>query len=71
MTTTKQDISDNNANPYEGGILKNFNGTLEASTVGSILADHSITISDYLDDLGLNQIPEKTNAVELNTWLGY
>lgn len=69
MTTTNQQF--NETNPYEGGILKNFNGDLEPSVVGGILADHSIVISDYLDDLGLTKMPEKTNAVELNTWLGY
>lgn len=69
MTTNNQDFTE--TNPYEGGILKNFNGDLEPSVVGGILADHSIVISDYLDDLRLTKIPEKTNAVELNTWLGY
>lgn len=70
MTTKNEDLNQTN-NPYEGGILKNFNGTLDASTVSSILADHSITISDYLDDLGLHKMPETTDAKKLNIWLGY
>lgn len=59
--------------PYYQGILAREGRYLPPATVTSILADHSVTVDEYLGDpyVALGALPAKTDAAELLAWLGY
>lgn len=57
--------------PYYRSILATEGRYADAATVQRILSEHSLVLSDYLDDSGLDALPEETDVLDLVQWLGY
>jgi hypothetical protein len=59
------------SSPYYRSILAQYGRKLTVGQVKLILAEHSLTLIEYLADKNMPFLMDETDAAELIEWLGY